>query len=167
MPSQTVQSLWAMSARQEYARHLPATLDSNHDMLRARARARYGAAVPEAIERLISRGPHFLSIHLDPITRARARSISWLESGADIHPCTLARASRVLHRRTVGTTPVPALPAQLASGNERTTATVNRSVAGSERQTTAFARRRARIQRGPAPCSARQQRNPKPQFAAP
>jgi hypothetical protein len=54
----------------------------------------------------------------------------------------------VLHRRTVGTTPVPALPEQLTSGNERTTdhtAAVNRSVAGSERQTTAFASRRVNI----------------------
>src|SRR5262245_17133554 len=58
----------------------------------------------------------------------------------DIHPCTLARV-KGCSTRTVGTTPVPALPQQLVSGNEPTThtATVNRSVAGSQRQTTAFA----------------------------
>src|SRR6266496_4045223 len=53
-----------------------------------------------------------------------------------------SRASGGAAPRTVGTTPVPALPQQLVSGNERTTthtAAVNRSVAGSERQTTAFA----------------------------
>src|SRR5262249_3584059 len=63
----------------------------------------------------------------------------------DIHPCALARL-RGAAPGTVGTTPVPALPQQLVSGNERTTdhtAAVNRSVAGSERQTTTFASRRA------------------------
>src|SRR6266550_9388810 len=38
----------------------------------------------------------------------------------DIHPCTLARLKGAAPR-TVGTTPVPALPQQLVSGNERTT----------------------------------------------
>src|SRR5215831_18090190 len=57
----------------------------------------------------------------------------------DIHPCTLARLKGAAPR-TVGTTSVPALPQQLVSGNERTTtATVNPSVAGSERQTAALA----------------------------
>src|SRR6266480_6721645 len=40
----------------------------------------------------------------------------------DIHPCTLARLKGAAPR-TVGTTPVPALPQQPVSGNERTTTT--------------------------------------------
>jgi len=40
----------------------------------------------------------------------------------DIHPCTLARL-RGAAPRTVGTTPVPGLPQQLVSGNERATTT--------------------------------------------
>src|SRR6266480_953337 len=40
----------------------------------------------------------------------------------DIHPCTLARLKGAAPK-TVGTTPVPALPQQLVSRNEQTTTT--------------------------------------------